>query len=80
MVIVHLAPLCRLVTRSAVRTKLSLMIVLRRMAGETILRRVLERSIYMTRLTINIRMRTSQREGGDAVIVEHFLPLGRLVA
>ena len=56
------------------------MIVLRRMAGETILRRVLERPIYMTRLTCDIGMRTSQREGSGAVIVEHFLPLGRLVA
>ncbi len=55
------------------------MIILRRMAGETILWSVLKSPIYMTRLTINIRMRPAQWERSGTVIIEHIQPASRLV-
>ena len=51
VVIEHIQPLGRLMALSAVRPELSLVIVLRRMTGITILRRALEYSIFMARKT-----------------------------
>ena len=55
------------------------MVILRRMAGETILWCVLKSPIYMARFTINIRVRPGQWERSGTVIVEHIQPAGRLV-
>jgi len=74
------APFGRLVTLSAVRSQLSLMVVLRSVAGVTILGCAFIDAIDMALLAGDSRMRPGQWEGGTAVIVEYIQPLGRLMA
>ena len=80
VIVGNLAPLGRLVTLSAVRSQLSLMVVLRRVAGVTILGRTFIDAVDMALLAGDSRMRPGQWEGGTAVIVEYIHPLGRLMA
>ncbi len=80
MIVGDFAPFGCLVTLSAVRPQLSLVIILRRVAGVTILGSAFIDAIYMTGFASDSRMRPGQREGGAAVIVGNLTPFGRLMA
>ena len=75
----YLIPLRRLVAGFAVLSILSIMLILRGMAGIAILRRILIVSIDMTGLADNRCMRAGQGECCCAVVIEHITPLCRLV-
>lgn len=75
----YLVPFCRLVAGFAVLSILSIMLILRGMAGIAILRRILIIPINMTGLAGNRCMRAGQGECCCAVVIEHITPLCRLV-
>jgi len=76
----HIRPFRGLVTRTAVRAKLSIVRILRGMAGEAVLRRALIHVIYMTGLACNGRVCAGQRKSRLAVIETHVLPAAGVMA
>lgn len=76
----YIAPLRRLVTCLAVLSILTIVLVLRGMAGVTILRRTFIDSVHMAGCASDSLMRIHQRECRGVMIESYIAPLGRLVA
>lgn len=76
----HIAPTAGIVTRSAVRAELTIMLVFRGMTGITILGRPFEHTIGMTGSTLHAGMPARKREAGLVVVKAHVRPLGGLMA
>jgi len=76
----HLLPPGGLVAGGTVLAELTVMDIVGRVTGETILGRTFEDIIDVARLAANSRVSAAQREGSLAVIEDDILPLGGLVA
>ena len=74
MIETHVLPRGGVVTRSAIRSKLSVVNILRRVAGKTVCRRAFELPIDMTCRTNYLGVTSVQRKVRLAVIEENILP------
>jgi hypothetical protein len=66
--------------RSAVCAELTVVCILCRVTGVTILRRPFENIVDMTRFTTHVHVQAGQGEGCLAVIEGHIFPAARIVA
>ena len=80
MIECDICPLCRLMTASTARTKLTFMGILRGVTGEAIFRCAFILSVHMTGFTSYSLMRANERECSFAVIKDHVLPTTRCMA
>lgn len=77
VIVKYVLPFCRLVTRSAVRSKLSFVVIFCRVTGITISWRTFESSIHMTGGAGNGCVCISQRKHSFTVVKGYILPAGR---
>ena len=80
MIETYILPAACVMTRSTILPKLTFMRVVRRVTGKAVIWSAFEYAVYMTRLALNICMKSRQWECSFAMIETHIFPRAGIVA